>query len=404
MEINKSRRSTVNRLRFLCKPIAIAALVLLVPFSTPRETYSLPGVSTVPVNSKGEQGLARAGKLLVHSESPVDIASVQVDVVPPGKWHAGDLYRFEVKTSAIAKAVYLEMDGSRYDLKGSDTKWTAIVKINRAGRTKFVAAAINQRDVTGNVWAGEIQAIQKAALPADIVNISVIPQKGLQGNPFRFRAETNHPALNVMLTLEGNTFKMTGAGTDWHLSKKFKNPGTRAVSVTAYNETGIAGRAHTVTVAVLKDRFRLNTDGTITDNIDGKTTQRFVDHQNGTVSDQLTGLMWIKAPKALPETYSDAEKYCRGYEFEGHRDWRMPTIDELERLTVNPGQKTGLTPDAPFSMGKWQPVFWSSTPYKESFFYNWKIDMASGRRGRSMKSSFGMVWPVRRTGSPDELQ
>jgi hypothetical protein len=61
--------------------------------------------------------------------------------------------------------------------------------------------------------------------------------------------------------------------------------------------------------------------------------ERFIAYANGTVLDTKTNLMWAGASSgsSLSE-YSDAEDYCERYSGGGYKDWRMPTIDELNSL------------------------------------------------------------------------
>lgn len=66
----------------------------------------------------------------------------------------------------------------------------------------------------------------------------------------------------------------------------------------------------------------------------------YKDHGNGTVSDQVTGLMWTKTPgnkMTFAKALGNASK-CR---IGGYRDWRLPTIKELYSLI----KLDGLDPD-----------------------------------------------------------
>lgn len=64
------------------------------------------------------------------------------------------------------------------------------------------------------------------------------------------------------------------------------------------------------------------------------------DQGNGTVLDEVTGLIWAKAP-SQPMTYDDMAAYARASRLGGHDDWRVPTIRELYSLMDYRGGYTG---------------------------------------------------------------
>ncbi|MEI6681613.1 MAG: DUF1566 domain-containing protein [Bacteroidota bacterium] len=61
------------------------------------------------------------------------------------------------------------------------------------------------------------------------------------------------------------------------------------------------------------------------------TTPSFVNNGDGTITDQVTGLMWQHDPGAK-KTYVDALSGASSLTLGGHSDWRMPTIKELYSL------------------------------------------------------------------------
>jgi hypothetical protein len=65
---------------------------------------------------------------------------------------------------------------------------------------------------------------------------------------------------------------------------------------------------------------------------------RFVDNQDGTVTDTKTNLMWAKYDNQGDITWHDAKKYCENIILSKYEDWRMPTIKELETL-YDPSEK-----------------------------------------------------------------
>jgi hypothetical protein len=95
-------------------------------------------------------------------------------------------------------------------------------------------------------------------------------------------------------------------------------------------------------------------------------TADYFDNGDGTVTDNVTGLMWEQKTndggprdKAKTYTWKDALAYCENLLLGGHDDWRMPTPKELERLVdlgkSNPAIDTAYFPNT--SNG----LYWSGT-------------------------------------------
>ena len=59
---------------------------------------------------------------------------------------------------------------------------------------------------------------------------------------------------------------------------------------------------------------------------------RFIAYDNGTVFDMKTNLMWAAKDNGSDIEWQDAKFYCENYRGGGYKDWRMPTLDELEGL------------------------------------------------------------------------
>ena len=85
----------------------------------------------------------------------------------------------------------------------------------------------------------------------------------------------------------------------------------------------------------------------------------FTDNVDGTVTDNLTTLIWQKTPYVDTLTWEDALKYADTLSLTGKNDWRLPNIKELESINdesvINPSVNTTYFN----SMGV--NKFWSST-------------------------------------------
>ena len=59
---------------------------------------------------------------------------------------------------------------------------------------------------------------------------------------------------------------------------------------------------------------------------------RFIAYSEGVVIDTETGLMWAASDNGDDIDWQGAKAYCENYRGAGYADWRLPSLDELERL------------------------------------------------------------------------
>jgi len=123
---------------------------------------------------------------------------------------------------------------------------------------------------------------------------------------------------------------------------------------------------------------------------------RFTDNDNGTITDNLTGLMWEQAPSWDQVTWIAALTYADDLDLGGHDDWRLPNVNELESL-VNagvaiPGAWLNETEQGFDSVREWQ--YYSSTDWEPGEENVWVVNLFDGRViGYPLTGSF--VWAVR---------
>ena len=55
----------------------------------------------------------------------------------------------------------------------------------------------------------------------------------------------------------------------------------------------------------------------------------YTDNGDGTVTGNVTGLMWTQAISTYAMPWSDASSYCKSLNTGGYTDWRLPTVKEL---------------------------------------------------------------------------
>ena len=58
----------------------------------------------------------------------------------------------------------------------------------------------------------------------------------------------------------------------------------------------------------------------------------FQDNGDETISDNATGLMWMKSDNGSGLNWEEALSYAEGNEFAGYTDWRLPSVKELQSI------------------------------------------------------------------------
>lgn len=59
---------------------------------------------------------------------------------------------------------------------------------------------------------------------------------------------------------------------------------------------------------------------------------RFIDNDDGTVTDALTALQWQKEDDGVERNYEDGRRYAKELRLAGYDDWRLPRKEELMEL------------------------------------------------------------------------
>jgi hypothetical protein len=137
------------------------------------------------------------------------------------------------------------------------------------------------------------------------------------------------------------------------------------------------------------------------------TRPRFTDNRDGTVTDNLTKLIWLQAGDCLEaDTWVIAlaiainvrDGWCGLTDRSVEGDWRLPNVRELLSL-IDYGSPSfwALPIGAPFAAGR--GVAWSSTTYSPDPEWVWVVSAHNGDADAVRKSnppSFVLgVWPVR---------
>ncbi|MBF0565812.1 MAG: DUF1566 domain-containing protein [Nitrospirae bacterium] len=127
---------------------------------------------------------------------------------------------------------------------------------------------------------------------------------------------------------------------------------------------------------------------------------RFIDNGDGTVTDNLTGLMWTRNANlaAGTKTWQQALDYVAsmntGSGTYDHTDWRLPNMKELRSLTDYSKYSVALPTGNPYTNAQLY-FYWSSSTIARSPSGAWVVSMDDGGDYRYYKTSNLYVWPVR---------
>ena len=105
--------------------------------------------------------------------------------------------------------------------------------------------------------------------------------------------------------------------------------------------------------------------------------ENYTDNGDGTVIDNVTGLVWQQTFPSGTYEQTAAITYCASLNLGGYGDWRLPSLVELLSIldtdVWNPSLNTTYFP-GPYAT----PYFWTSTPYAAGGGSAWVIYFVYG--------------------------
>ncbi len=146
--------------------------------------------------------------------------------------------------------------------------------------------------------------------------------------------------------------------------------------------------------------YAVNDDGALQKGV-AWPSPRFTDNNDGTVTDGLTGLIWLKQANAFAAmTWYDAlaaantlaSGACGLSDGSRPGDWRVPNVNELSSL-VSIADQNPAVPDNPFA--SLQSSYWSSTTLAETTYNAWMVYLGAGYVDNVGKKSLLCLLPVR---------
>lgn len=130
---------------------------------------------------------------------------------------------------------------------------------------------------------------------------------------------------------------------------------------------------------------------------------RFTDNGNGTVTDNLTSLIWLKNADCFgAQSWVNALNYantlnsgeCGLTDGSVERDWRLPNRKELRSLVDYSKYGPPLLSGHPFTNMQ-TDGYWSSSTYTVYTDSAWDVRMGDGDEDAVVKTVSYYVWPVR---------
>ena len=119
------------------------------------------------------------------------------------------------------------------------------------------------------------------------------------------------------------------------------------------------------------------------------------DNGNGTVTDNVTGLMWQQEDDNIERTWEEALTYCEGLTLAGNSGWRLPNIKELRSIVDNT-KDNGPSIDTTYFPNTNSSRYWSSTTNVQNQTSGaWLVSFSAGGFSSTFKSSDEHVRCVR---------
>lgn len=130
---------------------------------------------------------------------------------------------------------------------------------------------------------------------------------------------------------------------------------------------------------------------------------RFTDNEDGTVTDNMTGLIWLKDANCFgPKNWEQAVDACKDLadgscgltDSSIPGDWRLPNAKELQSLVNFGAYDPALPADHPFeNVQLWR--YWTSNTREDKTDDGWFVNMNRGNMNGNAKINTDYVWPVR---------
>jgi hypothetical protein len=112
----------------------------------------------------------------------------------------------------------------------------------------------------------------------------------------------------------------------------------------------------------------------------------YTNNGNGTVTDNVTGLMWVRSPGSATKNWQNALSSCSATTagnmnyapgFAGKTDWRLPNVRELMSIMDHGSVATPYISAGTFP-GTQSGNYWTSTTFEATPTNAWYVDFLNG--------------------------
>lgn len=133
------------------------------------------------------------------------------------------------------------------------------------------------------------------------------------------------------------------------------------------------------------------------------TSQRFIDNGDGTVTDNTTGLVWLKNANCFEVlNWSEALTACNGLadgscglsDASIAGDWSLPNVNQLLSLIDRSQDSPALPPGNPF-INVQLSYYWTSTYAAYDNAFAWYVFIVDGFSDFDLKTTQSYIWPVK---------
>ncbi len=226
--------------------------------------------------------------------------------------------------------------------------------------------------VTGLMWQktdGGEMTIENATIYCDTLTLGGFSDWRLP-NCHELFSILNHSKANPALN---TTYFTASLAEYWWSSQKQANDASKVWCTNAGGGIGNHPKLETISAGGTK-KFHVRAVRDISN--PSTIPNHFINNNDGTVTDLLTGLMWKQVPLIDSVTWEQALIDAEGLSFAGYSDWRLPDIKELQ--SINDEGQINPSVNLTFFTGMKIGNYWSSTTLPNQTSKAWYLDTHFG--------------------------